>query len=68
MNILVMGLESRTNYEGQPLSVEQLVETHSGNEQSVSAGEVGAQDTDTLILVHIFAGGQKRGRLLDPAR
>jgi LCP family protein required for cell wall assembly len=58
MNILVMGLESRTNYEGQPLSVEQLVETHSGNEQSVSSGEVGAQDTDTLILVHIFAGGK----------
>ena len=58
MNILVMGLESRTNYEGQPLSVEQLVETHSGNEQSVSDGEVGAQDTDTLILVHIFAGGK----------
>jgi LCP family protein required for cell wall assembly len=59
MNILVMGLESRTNYEGQTLSVEQLVETHSGNEQSVSSGEVGAQDTDTLILIHIFAGGQK---------
>jgi LCP family protein required for cell wall assembly len=59
MNILVMGLESRTNYEGQPLSVQQLVETHSGNEESVSAGEVGAQDTDTLILIHIFAGGQK---------
>jgi LCP family protein required for cell wall assembly len=59
MNILVMGLESRTNYEGQPLSVEQLVETHSGNEESVSSGQVGAQDTDTLILIHIFAGGQK---------
>jgi LCP family protein required for cell wall assembly len=58
MNILVMGLESRTNYEGQPLSVEQLVETHSGNERSVASGEVGAQDTDTLILVHIFAGGK----------
>jgi LCP family protein required for cell wall assembly len=58
MNILVMGLESRTNYYGQPLSVEQLVETHSGNERSVSSGEVGAQDTDTLILVHIFAGGK----------
>jgi len=59
MNILVMGLESRTNYEGQTLSAEQLMETHSGNVQSVSSGEVGAQDTDTLILVHIFAGGQK---------
>jgi len=59
MNILVMGLESRTNYEGQTLSAEQLMETHSGNVTSVSDGEVGAQDTDTLILIHIFAGGQK---------
>jgi anionic cell wall polymer biosynthesis LytR-Cps2A-Psr (LCP) family protein len=59
MNILVMGLESRTNFYGQPLSSQQLTETHSGNEQSVSNGEVGAQDTDTLILIHIFAGGQK---------
>jgi LCP family protein required for cell wall assembly len=59
MNILVMGLESRTNYYGQTLSAEQLMETHSGNVESVSSGEVGAQDTDTLILIHIFAGGQK---------
>jgi anionic cell wall polymer biosynthesis LytR-Cps2A-Psr (LCP) family protein len=59
MNILVMGLESRTDFYGQTLSAQQLTETHSGNEQSVSSGEVGAQDTDTLILVHIFAGGQK---------
>jgi LCP family protein required for cell wall assembly len=59
MTILVMGLESRTNYEGQTLSAQQLTETHSGNVESVSSGEVGAQDTDTLILVHIFAGGQK---------
>jgi anionic cell wall polymer biosynthesis LytR-Cps2A-Psr (LCP) family protein len=59
MNILVMGLESRTNYFGQTLPESQLLETHSGNEQSVSDGTVGAQDTDTLILVHIFQGGQK---------
>ncbi|MCW2931273.1 MAG: transcription regulator, LytR family [Actinomycetia bacterium] len=59
MNILVMGLESRTNFEGQTLSAQQLTETHSGNEASVAAGDVGAQDTDTLILIHIFAGGQK---------
>ncbi|HEY6790776.1 MAG TPA: LCP family protein, partial [Trebonia sp.] len=59
MNILVMGLESRTNFEGQTLSAAQLTETHSGNEASVAAGDVGAQDTDTLILIHIFAGGQK---------
>jgi LCP family protein required for cell wall assembly len=59
MNILVMGLESRTNYYGQTLSDQQLTETHSGNVSSVSSGQVGAQDTDTLILIHIFAGGQK---------
>jgi len=59
MNILVMGLESRTNFYGQPLSAQQLLETHSGSEQAVVDQEVGAQDTDTLILIHIFAGGQK---------
>jgi anionic cell wall polymer biosynthesis LytR-Cps2A-Psr (LCP) family protein len=59
MNILVMGLESRTNFQGQDLSVQQLTETHSGDEAEVSAGLEGSQDTDTLILIHIFAGGQK---------
>jgi anionic cell wall polymer biosynthesis LytR-Cps2A-Psr (LCP) family protein len=59
MNILVMGLESRTNFEGQTLSAHQLKETHSGSVAGVNDGGVGAQDTDTLILVHIFAGGHK---------
>jgi LCP family protein required for cell wall assembly len=59
MNILVMGLESRTNFYGQPLSAQQLLVTHSGSEQAVQDQEVGAQDTDTLILVHIFPGGKK---------
>ncbi len=59
MNILVMGLESRTTFQGQDLSVQQLTETHSGNESQVEAGLLGSQDTDTLILIHIFAGGQK---------
>jgi len=58
-NILVMGLESRTTLQGQDLSVQQLTETHSGNESEVEAGLEGSQDTDTLILIHIFAGGQK---------
>ena len=58
-NILVMGLESRTTLQGQDLSVQQLVETHSGNESQVEAGLEGSQDTDTLILIHIFAGGHK---------
>ncbi len=59
MNILVMGLESRTTFQGKDLSVKQLTETHSGNESAVEAGLEGSQDTDTLILIHIFAGGQK---------
>jgi anionic cell wall polymer biosynthesis LytR-Cps2A-Psr (LCP) family protein len=59
MNILVMGLESRTTLQGQDLSVRQLTETHSGNEAQVEAGLEGSQDTDTLILIHVFAGGQK---------
>jgi anionic cell wall polymer biosynthesis LytR-Cps2A-Psr (LCP) family protein len=59
LNILVMGLESRTTFQGQNLSVQQLTETHSGKESQVAAGLEGSQDTDTLILVHVFAGGQK---------
>jgi anionic cell wall polymer biosynthesis LytR-Cps2A-Psr (LCP) family protein len=58
-NILVMGLESRTTFQGQDLSVQQLTETHSGNESAVEAGLEGSQDTDTLILIHVFAGGHK---------
>jgi anionic cell wall polymer biosynthesis LytR-Cps2A-Psr (LCP) family protein len=59
MNILVMGLESRTNFQGQNLSAAQLAQTHSGNAANVAAGTEGSQDTDTLMLVHVFAGGQK---------
>jgi anionic cell wall polymer biosynthesis LytR-Cps2A-Psr (LCP) family protein len=59
LNILVMGLESRTTFQGQDLSVQQLTETHSGSEAEVEAGLEGSQDTDTLMLIHIFAGGQK---------
>jgi LCP family protein required for cell wall assembly len=57
MNILLMGLESRTDFEGNTLSAAQLAQTHSGSDQP--GGDLGAQDTDTLILIHVFAGGQK---------
>ena len=57
MNILLMGLESRTDFEGNTLSAAQLTETHSGSDEP--GGNLGAQDTDTLILIHVFAGGQK---------
>jgi LCP family protein required for cell wall assembly len=59
MNILVMGLESRTNFQGQCLPESLLVAMHAGSVASCEDQTVGAQDTDTLILVHIFAGGQK---------
>jgi anionic cell wall polymer biosynthesis LytR-Cps2A-Psr (LCP) family protein len=59
MNILVMGLESRTNYEGQTLPNSLLTAMHAGNSTAVSQGQVGSQDTNTLILIHIFAGGKK---------
>jgi LCP family protein required for cell wall assembly len=59
MNILVMGLESRTDYNGNVLPNSLLTAMHAGNAQSVAAGQVGSQDTNTLILIHIFAGGQK---------
>jgi anionic cell wall polymer biosynthesis LytR-Cps2A-Psr (LCP) family protein len=59
MNILVMGLESRTNYEGQTLPNSLLTAMHAGSASAVAAGQLGSQDTNTLILIHIFAGGQK---------
>jgi LCP family protein required for cell wall assembly len=59
MNILVMGLESRTNFQGQCLSESLLVAMHAGSVASCEDQTVGSQDTDTLILVHIFAGGRK---------
>ena len=59
MNILVMGLESRTNYQGQTLSSQLLTAMHAGSVNGVNNQGVGGQATNTLILVHIFAGGQK---------
>ena len=59
MNILVMGLESRTNYQGQTLSAGLLAAMHAGSVEGVDNEGVGGQDTNTMILLHIFAGGQK---------
>jgi hypothetical protein len=66
-NILFMGAESRTTLQGQNLSVQQLTETHSGNEAKVEAGLEGSQDTDTLILIHVFADGKRRWASPSPA-
>jgi LCP family protein required for cell wall assembly len=59
MNILVMGLESRTDYEGNILSAGLLAAMHAGSVYGVENQGVGGQATNTLILLHIFAGGQK---------
>jgi LCP family protein required for cell wall assembly len=57
-NILVMGLESRTDYQGNYLSADLLAAMHAGSRQGVQNG-VGGQATNTLILIHIFDGGKK---------
>ena len=59
MNILLMGLESRTDYNGNILPANLLAAMHAGSVQGVEFDGVGGQDTNTLILIHIFAGGQK---------
>jgi len=59
MNILLMGLESRTDYNGNTLSSGLLTAMHAGSVYGVNNLHVGGQDTNTLILIHIFAGGQK---------
>jgi LCP family protein required for cell wall assembly len=51
MNILVMGLESRTDFSGHTLDHHMQVLLHSGS--------AGGQATNTLILLHIFAGGDR---------
>jgi LCP family protein required for cell wall assembly len=57
-NILLMGLESRTYWNGTILPPKILDKLHAGSEQAVADG-TGGNDTNTLILIHIFAGGQK---------
>jgi LCP family protein required for cell wall assembly len=59
MNILLMGLESRTDYQGKTLSAGLLAAMHAGSVYGVNNLGVGGQDTNTLILLHIFAGGEK---------
>lgn len=51
MNILIMGLESRTYWDGTPL------DHHL--QYMLNLGSIGGEETNTLILMHIFAGGHK---------
>jgi LCP family protein required for cell wall assembly len=57
-NILLMGLESRRDWNGNILPASILARLHAGSAQAVANG-AGGNDTNTLILIHIFAGGTK---------
>jgi LCP family protein required for cell wall assembly len=57
-NILLMGLESRTDWNGNILPNNILNALHAGSAQGVANG-VGGNATNTLILIHIPAGGKK---------
>ena len=57
-NILLMGLESRTDWNGNILPNDILNALHAGSRAGVQAG-VGGNATNTLILIHIPAGGKK---------
>ena len=57
-NILLMGLESRTDWNGNILPDDVLKALHACNRQEIQDG-CGGNATNTLILIHIPAGGQK---------
>jgi len=57
-NILLMGLESRTDWQGNILPDDVLKALHACNRQEIQAG-CGGNATNTLILIHIPAGGKK---------
>jgi LCP family protein required for cell wall assembly len=57
-NILLMGLESRTDWNGNILPNDVLKALHACNRQEIADG-CGGNDTNTLILIHIPAGGKK---------
>ncbi|HEX4723536.1 MAG TPA: LCP family protein [Pseudonocardiaceae bacterium] len=52
VNILLVGMDSRTDPHGNPLPANELAMLHAGP-------DTGELDTDTMILVHIPAGGQQ---------
>jgi LCP family protein required for cell wall assembly len=57
-NILLMGLESRRDWNGNILPNSILAKLHAGSAQAVANG-AGGNATNTLILIHIFAGGKR---------
>jgi LCP family protein required for cell wall assembly len=57
-NILLMGLESRRDWNGNILPEKILAKLHAGSARAVADG-TGGNDTNTLILIHIPAGGRR---------
>jgi LCP family protein required for cell wall assembly len=57
-NILLMGLESRRDWNGNILPNYVLAHLHAGSAQAVANG-AGGNATNTLILIHIPAGGKQ---------
>ena len=55
MNILIMGLESRTYWDGTSVDHHLATILHTGT----AADNNGGNAANTLILLHIFAGGRK---------
>ncbi len=56
-NILLMGLESRSDWNSNVLPWSILKHLHAGSERGVRYEGVGGNATNTLILIHVFAGG-----------
>ncbi len=52
MDILLVGMDSRTDAKGHPLPAAELNALHAGE-------DTGELDTDTMILIHIPTGGGK---------
>lgn len=50
-NVLLVGLDTRTDARGDPLPADQLAALHAGSSSD------GGDNTDTMIVVHIPAGG-----------
>lgn len=50
-NILLVGLDTRTDAHGNPLPTDQLAALHAGSTSD------GGDNTDTMIVVHVAAGG-----------
>ncbi len=58
-NILLMGLESRRDWNGNILPQSILNKLHAGSRRGIAYEGVGGNATNTLILIHVFAGGKR---------